>query len=379
MSNSRIWVRRGGTLVSVIESPDRAQWTRRYQKLGTLEMSVRRTVDGAEFLVDSLGDEISITDSPGSTTPDLTFMIESLEFRQGPNGLGDEIVDVRAVEAGLFHMRIALPPPHELPLSGTDSHHVINGDAETAMRELVDNNVGPSAPTERQFPNLVIAANQNRGVSRKWQARFETIAEKLNSWCELSDLGFEVQYDAANDQHTFTVLEGSDHSAKVEFSVRLDNVESQAWVRNASDLLSFAWVAGQGEGTARDMDSTFTGITEPTGKDRRELFVDARDLETAADLPARGDEKLAERRLEESFEFNLAEAGPFSYKKDFDLGDSITVRNDVWGLEKTKRIDEVITRIEGDRTQRILTLGKPAKDIVNRVQEAVGSKGSARQ
>lgn len=377
MSNSRVWVRRGGEFVTVIESADRLEWTRKYQGLGTLEMSVRRTVDGAEFLVNSIGDEISVTDSPDSTTPDLTFTIEALDFRQGRDGLNQEVVDVRAVEAGLFHMRIALPPPHELPLGGS-SHHIILGDAESAMREIVDNNVGPSAPSQRQYPGLVLATNQNRGVTRNWKARFETVLEKLRTWAETSDLGFEVQYDAANDEHVFTVLEGEDKSSLVEFSIRLDNVEAQEWLRNGSDQLSFAWVAGQGTGAERDMAGVHTGASEPEGKDRREMFVDARDLESESDLPTRGEEKLAARRIEESFSVDLADVGPFSYKSDFDLGDTVTVKNTAWNMSKEARITAVTTRIERDRVQRVLTIGQAPKDIIARVSEALGDQATAR-
>lgn len=377
MSTARVWIRRQGKFVAVIESVDRLEWKRRYQGMGTLTMEVRRTVDGAQHLTDSIGDEISVIDSPASTAPDLTFVIEALEFRQGERGAASDTVKVRAVEAGLLHMRIALPPPHTLPLGGS-SHHIILGDAETAMREIVDKNLGPSAPAKRQFPGLVMDTNQNRGITRNWQARFEPVIEKLTTWAETSDLGFEVQYDAANNEHVFKVLEGEDKSSKVEFSVRLDNIDAQEWIRNGSDNLTFAWVAGQGTGEERDMAGVHTGTEEPEGRLRREMFVDARDLESENDLPTRGEEKLAGRRLEESFAFDLGTDGPFSYKQDFDLGDIVGVRNDAWDLSTSKRIVEVTTRHEGNQLYRVLTLGKAPKDLRTRVAEEIGDQATAR-
>lgn len=380
--SSPVWVRSGGKLKAILESFDELTWTRRWNAMSTLTLRARRKIDGAAFLTDSIGDEISIIDDPSSDTPDLTFVIESPRFEVGAGGLGDDIIEVDAVEAGLFHMRIALPPPHELPLSHAESHHEIDtADAESAMRELIDKNVGPGAPAKRQYPNLTIAPNLNAGVTRTWRARFETVLEKLKDWSELSGLGWEVRFDASSGNHVFTVLEGTDRSNKIEFSMRLDNVMSQEWLRAGQDLASIAYVAGQGEGADRTVAEAFDGTGEPEGRDRREIFVDARDLDSSAALEARGDEKLAERRMEESFSVAIDPSGVFAYRSDWDLGDIVTVKNLEWGISKPKRIVAVENRLRAGRgrVERTVTFGKIPKNLRDRIISAVGNQGTARQ
>lgn len=378
----RIWIRSGGSLKTILESFDEVSWTRRWNGLGSLQLRTRRKLDGAEFLVDSLGDEISVVDDPASEVPDLTYVIETLRFQAGADGLAGDTVEVQAVEGGLFHMRIALPPPHDLPLSHVDSHHEIAGaDAESAMRELVDNNVGPSAPAARRFPNLTIAANGNRGITRNWTARFETILEKLKDWSEISNLGWEVRFDAATGNHVFTVLESTDVSDKVEFSIRLDNVIEQEWVEAGQDLASYAYVAGQGEGADRTVTEAFEDTAEPAGLDRREIFVDARDLDTTAALVARGDEKLAERRVEESFSVQVEPDGVFAYHDDWDLGSIVTLKSTEWGITKQKRIVAVENRLRSgrDRIERTVTFGKLPRTLRDRIVDTVGNQGTSRQ
>lgn len=382
MAKQRIWIRSGGSIKTIIESWESLTWTRRYRSLGTLELQVNRNIDGAEFLVDSIGDEISITDNPEAVEPDLTFVVESLTLSGGSDGAVNDRIQVVATEAGLFNFRIALPPPHDLPLSGTESHHeILAADAESAMREIVDVNVGPSAVVERQFPNLVLALNQNRGVVRDWRSRFELLRDQLTRWSEVSNLGWEVQFDSSTNEHVFTVLEGADNSANVEFSITLDNIQTQEWVQFGQDRASFAYVAGQGDLTARDVAETFVGATEPSGAERREIFVDARDLAAAADLPDRGDEVLAERRVDDNFSVEISPISPFRYKRDWDLGDIVTLRSRTWGITRQLRIVEIQQRINpGDgTTRRMLTFGKPLRNLKDRIQDLIGDQATTRR
>lgn len=78
--------------------------------------------------------------------------------------------------------------------------------------------------------------------------------------------------------------------------------------------------------------------TAPTGLTRRELWVDARDIQSgegenaltpeeyAQALTTRGQEKLAERQLVQSFSAQVRTQGAaYEFGRDYQLGDRITV------------------------------------------------------
>ena len=73
-------------------------------------------------------------------------------------------------------------------------------------------------------------------------------------------------------------------------------------------------------------------------------MVDARDIsrtdmttqQYTAALIQRGTEKLAECGIVECLEAATLPFVNFSYKKDYDLGDIVTVRKKAWGIEMDK-------------------------------------------
>lgn len=87
-------------------------------------------------------------------------------------------------------------------------------------------------------------------------------------------------------------------------------------------------------------------MATPTGLNRRELFVDARDLQANADpekpltpaeytalLENRGKTKLAEHQLVSAFNADVRTYNPtYAYGEDFELGDTITVTDERLGI-----------------------------------------------
>lgn len=101
--------------------------------------------------------------------------------------------------------------------------------------------------------------------------------------------------------------------------------------------------------------------TRPVGFYRRELWVDARDLqmetegeeamtpqEYAAALTTRGREKLAENRLIQSFATTLRTQGAtYQLGRDFQLGDMVTAIDERLGIT----VDAVVTGAEVSQGQ----------------------------
>lgn len=123
--------------------------------------------------------------------------------------------------------------------------------------------------------------------------------------------------------------------------------------------------------------------TTPTGYDRRELFVDARDLQSDADpenpltpeeylsvLQNRGREKLGEHQRVEAFEAVVRTVNPtYAYGEDFQLGDTITVTDERLGVSVDAAVSGASRSAGRDGEGLDLTLGyalPTLRDILNR-------------
>ena len=117
------------------------------------------------------------------------------------------------------------------------------------------------------------------------------------------------------------------------------------------------------------------------GEERKELYVDARDLQQEdgngnkipldtykAQLLQRGREKLAEFRKVEIINSGVDSNANLVYKKDFDLGDYCTYINTEINISTDKRITEVMETYEGGATELSVTFGT---DEVSTVKQLI--------
>lgn len=124
-------------------------------------------------------------------------------------------------------------------------------------------------------------------------------------------------------------------------------------------------------------------MPKPTGLSRREIFIDARDLQSDSDpdnpltpeqytalLENRGKEKLAENQLVQSFSMSVRTLKPtYEYGVDYQLGDTITAIDERLGIT-TDAVVQGIERSVGPNGEDLIPTfgyGQPTiYDIVNR-------------
>lgn len=130
----------------------------------------------------------------------------------------------------------------------------------------------------------------------------------------------------------------------VVFSPQFDNVINSNYIDNISEMKNVTLVAGEGEGTSRK--SVIVGDKE--NLERRELFTDARDMQTSEygtgtkyteALKTRGLNKLVENSRVTSYEGQVEATRQYVYGKDFFMGDVIQMANE-YGIEGNARVIE---------------------------------------
>lgn len=236
-----------------------------------------------------------------------------------------------------FLDRITYPPVDK-------SYDYYNDNIENIMLGLVNVNAINPTDANRKIPYLVADTTQNRGDKTIFQSRYGNLLDELTKLSEMSQLGFKIDLDYKNKQFIFKVVNGLDRSTEQNinsyaiFARKFDNILSEKYTDSDIDYKNCAIIGGQGEGIDRQIEYINNDLV---GIDRKELFIDARDLENQEDttnLIDRGKEKLAEYQEVKSHECVINSK---DYKKSWDLGDFITIRNDEVGITQKAQIKEV--------------------------------------
>ncbi|MCB7106292.1 siphovirus ReqiPepy6 Gp37-like family protein, partial [Eubacterium callanderi] len=125
-----------------------------------------------------------------------------------------------------------------------------------------------------------------------------------------------------------------------------------------------AYVAGQGEGENREILILGDDLTDV---DRREVFIDARDIEQGEStaLEDRGAAKLKEYQVTDSFEFEVITR---DYRKKWDLGDITTFYDKDLDYLDNNQIVEIQETYEADGIKIEPTFGDPVKTITDVVK-----------
>lgn len=229
--------------------------------------------------------------------------------------------------------------------------------AEAAMRRLV----AAMDPWER------LALGESHGYTTKFEQ--QTSGGSLFEYCSTigaaCDLGFGIRLDGKGNSKRllFEVLR-PDPDANNKFSPRFGNLLGASWQFADTGYANVAIVQGAGEGENR---ATVTvGETALTGSARREMYVDARDIQPDEDagettaslsylqrLQDRGGTKLLEQLRTGSIEFDVED-------DHLQPGDVLFVSLPQLGYKATVRVADVILQSQASGTTRTLRLGTPS-------------------
>ena len=306
---------------------------------------------------------------------DLVFLIEQIASTAEGSTRNDEMtVTGRSLEGIAMAERLVEPP------AGESHDRVTVVAAETAMKHYVAANAADLADAARQVPGLVVAADAARGPDVTVAGRYQTVFDLVREIGLVAGLGWEITYDPAGDAFVFDVVEGADRQASVFFDFAFETLERWDELDSVLDAKTLALVAGQGEGVDRDIATRFSG-SEPTGFDRREAFLDARDVELGATtiLEQRGDAFLAATAAETRLEAGIHQYGAFRYRAHWDVGDVVLVRNAERGLSYAVRVVEVEKAFERSAAAPTITatLGAPFPTLRSQASTGGGSAATA--
>ena len=232
---------------------------------------------------------------------------------------------------------------------------VKNENAEAAMRRLVT--------AMEPWPKLELGALVGFDTLFTAQTSGGSLLEYFTTLGAACDLGFRIVLSGKNADKKFLFeVYRPTADPNNRFSSKWGNLTGASWAFGDNDYANVAIVQGAGEGASRT--TVTVGLTDATGADRRELYVDARDLQpdeengetnTSAEylqrLMARGTNKLLEQLRTGSIEITL--------EADLAPGDVAFCTIPELGYKATVRVADVILQSQADTTSRTLRLGTP--------------------
>ncbi|EHQ8839933.1 siphovirus ReqiPepy6 Gp37-like family protein [Enterococcus faecalis] len=167
-----------------------------------------------------------------------------------------------------------------------------------------------------------------------YQNSYGNVEEEIEGLCESYGFGFdEIPYQSGKVGTTIRFRKSENRSNIIQFSTTFENITNESLEKNNYDEATTALIYGEGEGKARKHTQVNNNLS---GLERKEIYVDARDLQQTVDdvkmsdsqyiatLQSRGKEKLAEQPavLALNGTINLNDS-LFVYGRDYRLGDRV--------------------------------------------------------
>lgn len=360
-------------LLGEVEAPRSFIWTRRYYEHGTFELHCNPKyfdmINSAKYLYRNDRDEIAVIHGVYYTSN------ESGVEAYCTGTLGESILDDRVIDKPFKQY----------------------GTPEEICRELVNTYVCEPDIAARKIPHVSLGEVLGSGEKVQKQVTGDPVGHACYEIEKTQEMSHRLRYDFQTNDLFFEVWQGKDRrESQTEnswaiFSKEFRNIKTVEYTRSSLDYANVAYVAGEGEGIDRKV--VEVDIRTDPEEERREIYVDARDLQNAHEntepyedgvlsldpsyqyteeeyeelLRQRGLEKLAERLMIENMTGDLASTDNLVYLKDFDLGDYGTFKYEDIGIEIDARITEIIETYENTAMNLTITFGQDTVTSIRRL------------
>lgn len=338
-------------------------WNRKYYETGIYELHVGPELfpllNSGKYLYRNDSEELGIINNPHCERADS----------------GEYMVYVK----GYFAERI-------LYNRVIEKTHQLSGNVEEAMRKMVnDYGISPS-DKKRVIAHLKLGNRHGITDTIDSQNTGDTVSDALYNLGAAYDITHSIRYDFLTNNLLFEVWKGKDRRDTQDvndwaiFSDTFNNVQEEVYDRDDSEYKNFAYVAWQEEGR----DRIVVEVDQTNGQERRELYVDVRDVNSQDEdgnpiaesvikeqLKQRGIEALAENQIVESMIAGAISTKNLVYKKDFDLGDICPYLNQRLGIIMDARITEIVETYEDGKEDLQITFGNGQVEKIEKVVRRV--------
>lgn len=272
-----------------------------------------------------------------------------------------------------------------------NSYSCTNKYISTAMYDLVKENCVNPLLSYRKIPYLYCADDTYIGKKIEYQETGGTVYESLVDLSQEEEIGFTIDFLPEEKKLLFRVYQGADlsnpsNSNCILLSTSMEDILSSDYYLNIQAEKNVALVAGEGTGANRKRISV--GDSSSAGFLRKELYVDARDLQSTiykddgteetlteseylSSLTTRGLTNLSKCAVTQTFEAQIRTLnGQYEFGVDYNNGDKILMQDTVLGLQVAGRITNVVYTY-GKTNRLTLTFGYSQPSFIERLKQSL--------
>src|SRR5699024_8674856 len=187
---------------------------------------------------------VSLTDSGIFYTSGQVLEIEDEETEDGVRTLAL----TGASDLSILANSLVIPNPSN-PLAQVNQW-TASGKAETVLRKLVNEQVGPGAPADYRVPGLILSEDGERGPEISVSERWSNLQEVLQSQAQTAGLLYDIRQEDEN--LVFSMSEPNDYTRAVRLTRVNGGVKSYKLTRTAPTVTEVI-VGGTGSGATRKM------------------------------------------------------------------------------------------------------------------------------
>lgn len=350
-------------LAGFVDDYENASFSRSWTGVGAFSISINYFKSNASVF--SIGRIVMF-----GTDEREVGIITEIKKTLSTTGRGGQTVSVIGIELkGIFSQRIVYP-------DAGSARYVLHTNAESVIKTAVSRQCGPTVvDTDRRIDLLSIGTNLNRGATFTLSARYTNLLEELKACSSATMLGWYVSLDRSAQLLVLECAEGVDRTAgqsinpRAIFSTDYDTLRSANIHESKVFYKNVAIVGGTGEGAARTI-TLVPSSSRATDLDRREMFVDARDL-TAGYLSDRGIAKLSAAVTVNFLEGTALAYSPLVLGDEYDLGDIVTLS--AFGTSYDARITTVRENFAPLTYDVELSFGLPYPELPSTINSQMGN------
>lgn len=372
------------TLIGEINDASYVSYSKRFVGYGRCEMTVPLT---KENIVLCKAGNMLCFGSSGR----YCYIITGIKPQKDENGFIKIKVTGRGLEDLLYRRMLYT------------THKYTNVKLSYVMYNLVDVNfitVG-SGYERRILPHFELVGNaysESFGPTVNLQRTGKSVKERLDEICEDYNVGYEVYFDTVRQKFIFKALEhrdmtfSSNASVPVIFDTDTDDILDSTYTYNAEAERNMALVVGEAQdSTETDVKiraKVVVGDDTLAGYNRKELYIDARDLQSESEnesgqeeemsdeeytelLRSRGAVKLSENAIVQTLEANIRYYGSvYEFDVDYTLGDKVTFIDRDMGVTANAYISEV-EHVYADAYELRLTVGTGVPTLYSKIKAMI--------
>lgn len=336
-------------------------WTERYTAYGDFSLQMHSTAANRGLL--TKGTRLALNES------NRVMTIETIEDKRSSDGKHMLSLQGRSIEQ-IMEDRTATDAYQGTELN---PNWTLVGPPATIARTIFNTicrNGFPNIADKIPFLEAIITPQQytqpEPGTSITVELELQSVYEAIKNLCEAYNMGFYLVRLGDTSKLRFSVYTGNDRTIgqtilpPLVFGHDLGTLTDTTELMSTENYKNVAYVfAKNGAGVV------YAPGTDPTvsGFDRRVMTIKADDLTDPAGavlnskIQQRGYDELAKARGTFAFDGEISKQGSYQYRKDYFLGDLVTMRNSD-GVNSTLRVSEqiFISDGEGDRTYPTLSV-----------------------